>query len=397
MEAEVTQTRSSRVFFNILLLCAVALFSLAALAQEITGTADDGSLYAIVRPSNWNGQLVLYAHGIIDPKAPVALPNDAAFTGFRDGLLQQGFAVGYSSWAKNGFAVKEGVRATDDLRDRFINAFGKPQHTFLVGASLGGLVVLDLAERFPAKYDGALPMCGVLGGSPLEVKYVGNGRVLFDYFFPGVLPGSLLHTPDIDYSPGALTPNYGNAVMFALMDGLDPTKNAKLPTLQLANAVGLEYATPNEVFYGLMQLVGFDVRYVNELLSRTNGKSPYDNLKTTYSGSADDSALNKNVERIASDRPAMEYLDHYFEPTGSLRIPVVALHTTRDPVVPHWHEQVYQQLAAQQQSSQWLVQQSVNRFGHCEFQAPEVLHAFQSLAVWVNYGVKPAGGDITVH
>lgn len=381
---------------NALLLFSLLISFASAHAQQIfNGTADDGSIYQIVLPTNWNHQLVLYAHGIVDPQEPIALPSDSGFTELRDALVLDGFAVGYSSFAANGYAIKEGVRDTDQLKAAFISLAGKPVKTFLVGASLGGIIVLDLAETYPQKYDGVLPMCGLIGGSPLEVEYVGNSRVLFDYFFPGVIPGSLLHTPLLPYDPGVPPLNLGDAVEAALINGLNPLLSPTLPTLQLADALGLEAKSSTEVVEGLVEVLGFDVRYLNDLLARTNLASPYDNRFIWYSGSLNDKALNAGVERVAGTLEGFEYLLRYYQPTGLVRIPTVTLHTTRDPLVPYWHEAVYRLLATQQHREGLLVQQSVNRFGHCEFDASEVVHAFTGLVGWVDYGTKPSGGDVT--
>ncbi len=387
--------RPASIRLNALLLLSL-FFSLAsAKAQQVfNGTADDGSIYQIVLPTNWNQQLVLYAHGIVDPQAPIALPSDAGFVAFRDALVQQGFAVAYSSYAANGFAIEEGIRDTDLLRGQFAKAAKTiPAKTFLVGVSLGSAVVINLAERFPDNYSGDLPMCGLLGGSPLEVEYVGNSRVLFDYFFPGVIPGTLLHTPLLPYDPGSTDPtDLGNIVYGTLVDGLlSPT----LPTLQLADALGLEAASPTEVVTGLLDVLGFDVRYVNDLLTRTKQASPYDNHFIWYRGSLNDKALNAGVERVSGTLEGFDYLLRYYQPTGRVRIPTVTLHTTRDPLVPYWHEAVYRLLATEQHREGMLVQQSVDRFGHCEFMDSEVAHAFAGLVGWVDYGIKPAGGDVT--
>jgi pimeloyl-ACP methyl ester carboxylesterase len=394
-EAFVMQFTAVRKY--ILLLCTLlAAMAMASAQQVFNGTAGDGSLYQFVTPQVWNHQLVLYAHGIVDPQEPIALPSDSGFTTFRDALVAQGFAVGYSSYAANGYAIKEGAQDTDNLRAVFARLVGQPTKTYLVGVSLGGGVVIDLAERFPKAYDGALPMCGLLGGSPLEVEYVGNARVLFDYFFPGVIPGTLLHTPLLPYDPtvGA-PPNVGQAVAAALIAGLDPSVNMSLPTLQLADTLGLEAASPTEIITGLIEVMGFDVRYVNDLLDRTHFASPYGNTFLWYSGSLNDRALNAGVERVRDTPEGLEYLLRYYQPTGNVRIPTVTLHTTRDPLVPYWHEAVYYKLASLQHRQGLLVQQSVNRFGHCEFEASEVVHAFSGLVGWVNFGIKPAGGDVT--
>jgi pimeloyl-ACP methyl ester carboxylesterase len=379
----------------LLLFTLLVSFSAARAQQVFNGTADDGSLYQIVLPTNWNHQLVLYAHGIVDPQEPIALPNDTGFLDFRDALVGEGFAVAYSSYAANGFAIQEGIRDTDLLRGQFATVAGTPSKTFLVGVSLGSAVVINLAERFPQNYSGDLPMCGLLGGSPLEVEYVGNARVLFDYFFPGVIPGTLLHTPLLPYDPGVPPLNLGDAVEAALVNGLNPVTSPTLPTLQLADALGLEAASPTEVIVGLVEVLGFDVRYVNDLLARTNQESPYDNRFIWYQGSLNDKALNAGVERVSGTLEGLEYLLRYYQPTGLVRIPTVTLHTTRDPLVPYWHEALYLFLATEQHRQGLLVQQSVDRFGHCAFEDPEVAHAFAGLVGWVDYGIKPAGGDVT--
>jgi len=388
--------RSARIRTTVLLLCsALFAFSAASAQTVITGTASDGSLYEIVKPANWNGQLVLYAHGIVDPQLPIALPSDSTFLDFRDAIVAAGYAVAYSSFAANGFAIEEGIRDTDQLRAEFAKAVGTPQKTFLVGVSLGSAVVIALAERTPQNYSGALPMCGLLGGSPLEVEYVGNSRILFDYFFPGVIPGTLLHTSLVSYDPALGPPDLGYEVEVALVNGLNPAINKTLPTLQLADTLGLEAASPTEVVEGLLEVLGFDVRYVNDLLARTNQASPYDNRLIWYFGSLNDFALNKGVERVAGTREGLDYLLLYYQTTGQVRIPTLTLHTTRDPLVPYWHEAVYHLLATEQHREGLLVQQSVNRFGHCEFVDSEVANAFSGLVEWVDFGIKPSGGDVT--
>jgi hypothetical protein len=47
-------------------------------------------------------------------------------------------------------------------------------------------------------------------------------------------------------------------------------------------------------------------------------------------------------------------------------------------------------------ASNWLVQRSVNSFGHCNFNQQETLKAFDDLVLWVTAGQRPAGGDATI-
>ena len=134
----------------------------------------------------------------------------------------------------------------------------------------------------------------------------------------------------------------------------------------------------------------------NELLERTHGHNFYDNRATLYSGSANDAALNAGVKRYRSEPAGVNYVANYYTPTGRLSIPLLTLHTTQDPSVPFSEEATYAGVVASGGRSNFLVQQSVNRFGHCNFKPEEILNSFQSLILWVNFGIKPPGGDVTV-
>ena len=43
-------------------------------ADEQLGVSN-GAQYAMFVPAAWNGRLVLWAHGFVDPDAPIALPD----------------------------------------------------------------------------------------------------------------------------------------------------------------------------------------------------------------------------------------------------------------------------------------------------------------------------------
>jgi hypothetical protein len=93
----------------------IAVFTCAALAANleaqttIEGSAGSGSTYRIDVPAAWNGSLVLYAHGIIHPDAPVVLPNTQDdFNLLRGAVLARGFAVVAANGA-SGFLVQRTV------------------------------------------------------------------------------------------------------------------------------------------------------------------------------------------------------------------------------------------------------------------------------------------------
>ena len=200
-----TVTRFLKHFHAIawIVLVAGLCANVARAQQVIDGVTAGGALYRFLVPSPWNGQLIVYAHGYVAAGQPLALPNSPLELAAFQAITSQGFAIAMSSYAENGWAVKNGAQTTHQLGGLFASRVAQPTRTYLAGTSEGGLIALDLTESFPGQYDGLLSLCGVVGGAPIHWQHAGDGRVLFDYFFPGVLPGDLLHMPNLDFSPAA--------------------------------------------------------------------------------------------------------------------------------------------------------------------------------------------------
>lgn len=364
-----------------------ALLAVLTAAQSpsfttITGEFGPGALYEIVMPTAaWNGELVVFAQGIGNPSAPIAPPTLGPL---RDTLISQGFALVYTSRSVHGYgAVKDGMQRTHQLRGIFTETIGQPGRVYLIGRSLGGLISVMLAERFPEQYDGVVSGCGLLGGGSEELKYVADGRMLFDYFFPGVIPGTPFDVPPgVDFSPGS--PTY-NDVYDALVQGLSSPDQ---PTLQFARTANLQAMNAGEIVTAGLTVVGFTVVHGNNLMDLTNSHMPYDNHDTWYEGSEDDDALNAGVARFVSDPSAVNYFDHYYTPSGELHIPVLTLHKMRDPLVPIFHETKYADTVDSAGALDFLLQRTVDGFGHCGFPAAEAA-AFSALVQWVQTGVKP--------
>lgn len=346
----------------------------------IEGTTAGGALYALALPETWNGDLVVYGHGIVDPAAPVALPSTQDhFLVLRDALLLRGFAVAYSSYSENGYALKDAVQRLHELSGLFTAQFGPPARVYLVGHSLGGAAVQMLAEKYSSQYNGVLSMCGLVGGAPRELQYIGNARVLFDYYFPGALPGDVLTVPqNVNFTAG--NPEFDGALN-ALLAGF---ATSGTPTVQFAVAAGLPFANGLELVRAAMTALGFQLRYTNDLLRLTHGHPFFDNTATLYPGAA-----NSGVGRFVATPDALNYFEHYFTPTGDLAIPMVTLHTTRDPAVPLFHELEYAALVDQHNASSFLSQRTVSAFGHCALTDGQVLSAFDALITWAETGVRP--------
>jgi len=352
-------------------------------SRQITGETGPGALYAFFVPTNWNGDVVYYAHGIVDAALPIALPTGDGFPDVRDALGARGYAVAYSSFSENGWAVKEGAEATHQLRGLFNAQVGKPQHSYLMGTSMGGLVAQNIAEKHAKQYDGTLAMCAPLGGAIEEVNYLANVRVLFDLFYPGVIPGDVLNVPaGLDLNTQVLGP--AQAAVIANPTGLGII--SRIDQTPLAGINGTELVT------SLLYALAYDVRGIDDFLGRTHGHSMFDNsLPYKYTSAALPAnvlaGINMGVGRFTATPDALNYMEKYYVPDGKLDIPTVTLHTTRDPLVPFFHEAKF---AGYVNNPSQLLQRSVDGYGHCAFSTTQMVDAFEALAQWARTGVKPA-------
>ena len=406
------------VFVLALVLCATSSVAFAthspAARKEVVGVEQNGSQYALFLPYNWNGDLVVYAHGFIDPVAPIALPDAAPLdvapwvVELRERLLQAGYGVAYSSYSENGWAVDNGARRTREMRPLFTYYFNEPRRTYIVGRSLGSLTTMLLVEKYSIEttsglnllglislggtseraIDGALALCGPVGGGRKQTDYVAHTRVVFDYFYPGVLPGHVLDVPHgLDYSS---TSPQVQAIVGSILS--NPQAAVALASV---DQVELPWTTFPELINSIVRVLGYNVLGTNDLLDRTGGASPFENRSTTYSGlGIGDSGLNAGVGRFAGSTQAFNYLKAFYQPTGSLKAPVLTLHTTLDPDMPFSHEESLAAIVAKAGYSSKLRQQSYNRYGHCNFSPAETVDAFFRLVKWVEYGVKPVSGAL---
>jgi len=362
--------------------------SSTAVTQLEEGETGSGAKYLLAMPDNWNGDLVVYAHGIVLPAYPIALPTVDDIEPLRDMLTSNGYAVAYSSYSKNGFAVREGVLDTHALNHQFIQRYGQPERTFLVGHSLGGAVCVRLAEFYPKQYDGVLTIAGMIGGSQAEIDYISNVRILFEFFYPGTLPGAIDEVPEnLDVTGEVVVP------IITAISG-DPTGAGAIALIH-QTPVPWDFVNGAELVESYATALGFWYGDYHDMIARTGKKGFYDNSDTLYTSSLLPSVVidgvNAYAERFEGSNQAARYLWRYYEPSGELDMPHLALHNSRDPAVPVFHQTLYAGLVTEQGDEDMLVQRISNRYGHTgPFLATEVFGAFEELIEWVDFGTAPA-------
>lgn len=354
--------------------------------------------YRIEVPHNWNGALVMWAHGYRgDPATdPRALELTVDNHPLREYLVANGFAWAASSYSRNAYDPAQGARDTHALTQLFNGKFAKPRRTYITGASMGGHVTGIVAEQWPRSYDGAMPICGVLGDYEL-----------FDYFLDFNVSAQTLSGLNKQFPFG---PDYLTATVPATKAALGPA----FPFL--LNAQGQALAGLTQMRSGGVRPVFqqgwlfwngvagdflFGLGVGNGTLPRQPGMA-LDNSDAIYQFDGDpalslaEQSFNAAVQRVSADPQARRRngIANVAPTGGNLKIPMLTLHTLGDLFVPFLMQQVYAQRVATNGASNLLVQRATRDFGHCTFTGPELVRTFTDLVKWVDDGLKPEGDNV---
>jgi hypothetical protein len=360
--------------------------SMIAQANEGGFTRIDGEIrgypYSLFRPNNWNGDLVLLVHG--------SLPEfyDFHFEKLAPELAAQGFGVGFTSMGQEtgsgeGAALKEVTLNTRLVQAQFTAQFEAPNRTYLYGFSRGATNITQLLETSPVHYDGVFSVCGGNGGAQVAWNYFLNARVLFDYYFPAVIPGDPLNSTVSDLDGFfMLVPDIIAAIV--------TNPNAAIEMAGV-DQYALVYSDFNELIGGIVESLAIPITSVNALIHDIGG-NPFDNTGTTYTGSSNDAALNAGVARFTADQRATNYLRTWGKPNGSIGgTPYLVLHTSGDSIVhERFHNDYYQSLVQSTGNIDYFLRRVVDRTGHCTFSNEELAAHFSDLVNWVETGVKPS-------
>ena len=367
-----------------------------------------GAGYRIEVPANnWNGKLAVYAHGYAGIGNTLTVQEPP----IRRYLIDNGYAWVASSYSKNYYDVRAGVEDTNALTlafNKIAAANGRnlsaPTRSYLFGRSMGGHITAAAIEdealataRSKVRYDGAVPMCGVLGDTEL-----------FDYFAALQLAAQQLAGLPATKFPATHWATLAADVRTTLFNSptsfATPTaQGARLKTMVMHLTGGPRPIFAEGFTNDALQKVVWDglgrTGDVNGMLSAN--KNVVDTRRIRYRFDAPDAvveAFNASIVRSTADADAnpLRHDGVRWIPkiNGEFKIPVLTLHTLGDMYVPFMMEQIYRERATAKGNSANLVQRAIRAPGHCDFTVAEQATAFADLVKWVETGVKPAGDDV---
>ncbi len=393
---------------------------LVPLPADLNGQLN-GVPYRIRVPANWNGTLLVYAYGYAEaydppPQAPMAPADlDAQM------LLAKGFALAglRAAGAVNlpggatvaGWNFKERMENTVALTSAFRDMVGKPKHTIMWGKSMGGLVAIAMIEKFPGLFDGAVALCPPAAGTPRvfdqKIGVTLAYAVAFGWDDQWGTPGDI--RPDLNF----MTSVY----LHALARGGDDYK-LRWEFLRLVNRIPYDQSFYFPINFRFQTLwLAFVPQ--PDLNLRAGGRVPQ-NLNTVYTlrdedrqflkdefPAKDPVALMAEVDgllaqmnessRYAFDRNARNYAEHYVNPTGQIKRPVLTLHTTGDAAVIPNNESAYRTAVEKQGHDDLLMQQfttgvtisGMNVNTHCTFSPPQYFAGIDAMMYWLETGNRP--------
>ena len=368
-----------------------------------------GAPYTIKVPTNWNGTLVVFAHGYrdkadhpgeVDDRSAPASPSAA----LDPILLAQGFALAGSAYADNGWAVKEGIHDTRALTTHFRGLFGKPDRTLLWGFSMGSVVALATAEQANGLFDGYLAACAVGAGTPRAwdgaLAHLLAYKVAFGMPASWGTPGDV--RDDVDFDTEVVP-------KLAFADPATPAYFGRLEFIRLVTEVagpGTLSPPPGWLPGGFFTNMFFLTEARAELERRAGGP-PAQNLTHTYALSADEKfylaglgvdadalLAAMNAERYAAEPGARNYARQWADYSGKVKGPLLTLHTQVDTLVPPQHESAYAATIAEAGRSDRMFQAYTSGIGHCAFTGPQLLTALGALNQWVASGTPPTAAQL---
>lgn len=356
-------------------------------ARCLRGQDSARAHYLVVMPAQWNGVLVVHAHGgpVLGEPTTKRADEDIARWAI---TVKAGYAYAASVFRQGGVAVRSAAEDTERVRRIFVQHVAVPKRTILHGQSWGAAVAAKAAEMYPGSFHGVLLTSGVLGGAA-SYDFRMDLRVVYQY---------LCRNHPLPDEP-----------RYPLWMGLP--KDAKLTRPQLAARVdeclGVarpaaqrtpEQARRLKTIADVIRIPESSVlghlnwatwHFQDIVQNRTGGRNPFGNTGVVYSGSPDDAALNVAVERYRADPAAVATFAKDMDPTGRIDVPVLTAHAVHDPIAFVELESAFKQTMEAAGSAPRLVQTFTKHKTHSYFADPVYPALFAALLHWVETGVKP--------
>jgi hypothetical protein len=402
----------------------------AQASTHYTGTLPDTATWVADVPSNWNGTLLVYGHGMT---ANVAGDSRIGLQGL---LLSLGYALTGSSYQPNGpvYAMNSAVNDQFETIAAVENSVlpRPPTSVIAWGESEGGLVAALMNQDDQGQLSGTLSVCGQVAGSSVAENDALAGAYAINTLVNTGSPIQLVGyqtdqqsvqaaTDLMQVAQAAQTTAAGrarlalasalwNATTWTAVNigGYDTNPSVYLPLLSPppTDYNLWEWEQYETMFAPGSQVVSFGTNSSWQIEQAELGQpawnagvnfttllnnSPYlKEVTTLYNEAgvnltADLQTLTADAN-ITADPTALSSLIATSAPTGVLHAPALDLHTVADQLVPVQNENYYGQLVSAAGDAAMLGDAYVFRQGHCNINAAEIIAGLHALEHRISTG-----------
>jgi len=373
----------------------------------------DGAGYRVEVPENWNGTLVMWAHGFRGEGPALTVDNPP----MRQYLLDNGFAWAASTYSANFYDVRVGVEDTNKLALAFNDiaaangrTLAAPTKYYISGVSMGGHIAGAAIEKETQEtannfvpYAAAAPMCGVMGDTKLFDYFTAYALALYELADVGAtsFPVSTADAIEkvgiarqrlwVDYAASKSTLTTQGQPLFNIVQNLT---GGPRPIYNLAFG-GFQdllqgFAGADGTITGILNQSVVDTRNIVYRFEGLPGQ-PLTYFERVFNQNIIEAVPVANANALRDDglRWIPKVNGELYAP-----IPVVTVHTLGDLFVPISMQQIYRQRMEANNFGDMLVQRAVRAPGHCDFSLAEFTETFDAMVQWEQNDVKPAGDDL---
>jgi len=355
----------------------------------------NGAWLLVAMPKTWNRRLIVHAHGGPRLGAPEAGDSAEDLDRFAV-MVRDGYAWIGSTYRRGGYGVRMAAADVDLSRHLFWSRFGRPERTLLHGQSWGGNVAAKAAELYALDidgrphYDGVLTTNGLLSGGTRGYGFRADLRAVYQYYcrnhpaaeeaqypvWQGLPAGTKMTRDDLRKRVDACT-------------GVDLPVAKRTPA-QAANLRDILAVTGVAEKQLVAHLAWGTFHFQDVVQKRLGGRNPFDNSRTVYRGSRDDTALNAGIERFTADPVAVAALAYDADLSGLIVLPTVTVHARHDPTVSYEAEAIYAATVKAAGRSELLLQALTDESDHSRLRDTTYVSALRVLEQWLDTGTRPA-------
>ena len=371
----------------------------AAGSRCLNGRDSAGAYYWLAVPPDWNGVLVVHAHGGPELGEPKAQRPAADLTRWSV-WTRAGYAYAGSGFHRGGVEVRSAAEDTERVRQLFVAEIGAPKMTVLHGQSWGAGVAAKAAEMFAPgvdgkhAYDAVLLTSGVLGGGTQSYNFRLDLRVIYQ-----AVCGNHPKPEEPGYPLWQGLPLDSKLTRAELATRVDdctgvrkkPEQRSAEQRQRLKTVVDV-IGIPESSLIGHLNWATWHFQDI--VFKRLSGGNPFSNDGVFYLGSADDAALNAQLARYRFEPQARAAFSADTDPTGRIGVPVLTVHGIHDPIAFVELESVFRDTMQQGGSLDRLVQTFTEDRDHSYQNDAHYVAAMRSLLDWAQGGSKPTPASV---